>query len=299
MTDHIYGEESIKIKQTAKTDWVRSEFREQEKYRRNYYGTIFLEILLEKMQRKEDVLYIESVRAPRVVRVKRRKKEPDPKNCNVMEKQNEPVAKTCDEHRSKEPAASGGRSVQSVQNVQDMPVMPEIRLSNEPAERLQKGRSGLGINVEMPPESRNVGNSQGGNQYSMEHSMRSSMEVFKEYSMNVSKTGMASISGETILVWASGDILELSVMSELPEISGNYNAWCNVAGHTTGVYSSVKKRRCSSRTLSFFKNRTSFLCRLHKKFQISCIRRMTYAKINQSIFLPCEQRYSDSYICFT
>ncbi len=24
MTDHIYGEESIKIKQTAKTDWVRS-----------------------------------------------------------------------------------------------------------------------------------------------------------------------------------------------------------------------------------------------------------------------------------
>ena len=52
MTDHIYGEESIKIKQTAKTDWVRSEFREQEKYRRNYYGTIFLEILLEKMQRK-------------------------------------------------------------------------------------------------------------------------------------------------------------------------------------------------------------------------------------------------------
>lgn len=62
MTDHIYGEESIKIKQTAKTDWVRSEFREQEKYRRNYYGTIFLEILLEKMQRKEDVLYIESVR---------------------------------------------------------------------------------------------------------------------------------------------------------------------------------------------------------------------------------------------
>ena len=67
-------------------------------------------------------------------------------------------------------------------------------------------------------------NSQGGNQYSMEHSMRSSMEVFKEYSMNVSKTGMASISGETILVWASGDILELSVISELPEISGNYNA---------------------------------------------------------------------------
>ena len=100
MTDQFYGEESIKIKQTAKTGWVQSEFRKQEKYRRNYYGTIFLEILLEKMQRKEDVLYIESVRAPRVVRVKRRKKEPDPKNCNVMEKQNEPVAKTCDEHRS-------------------------------------------------------------------------------------------------------------------------------------------------------------------------------------------------------
>ena len=195
MTDHIYGEESIKIKQTAKTDWVRSEFREQEKYRRNYYGTIFLEILLDKMQRKENVLYIETVRAPRVVRVKRRKKELDPKNCNVVEKQNEPVAKTCDEHKS-----------------------------NEPAERLQKGRSGLGINIEMPPESRNVGNSQGGNQYSMEHSMRSSMEVSKEYSMNVSKTGMASIPGETILVWASGDILELSVMSKLPEISGNYNA---------------------------------------------------------------------------
>lgn len=52
MTDHIYGEESIKIKQTAKTDWVRSEFREQEKYRRNYYGTIFLEILLEKCSGK-------------------------------------------------------------------------------------------------------------------------------------------------------------------------------------------------------------------------------------------------------
>ena len=220
MTDQFYGEESIKIKQTAKTGWVQSEFREQERYRRNYYGTIFLEILLDKMQRKENVLYIETVRAPRVVRVKRRKKEPDPRNCNMAEKQNEPVAKTCDEHKSKESAASGGRSVQSVQNVQDMPVMPEIRLSNEPAERLQKGRPGLGINIEMPPESRNVGNSQGGNQYSM----RYSMEVSKEYSMNVSKTGMASISGETILVWASGDILELSVMSELPEISGNYNA---------------------------------------------------------------------------
>ena len=83
------------------------------------------------------MLYIETVRAPRVVRVKRRKKEPDPKNCNVVEKQNESVAKNCDEHKSKESAASEGRSVQSVQNVQDMPVIPEIRLSNEPAERLQ------------------------------------------------------------------------------------------------------------------------------------------------------------------
>lgn len=218
MTDHIYGEESIKIKQTAKTDWVRSEFREQEKYRRNYYGTIFLEILLEKMQRKEDVLYIESVRAPRVVRVKRRKKEPDPKNCNVMEKQNEPVAKTCDEHRSKEPAASGGRSVQSVQ---DMQIVPEIKLSNEPAGQLQGSNPGLGINTKILHESQSAGSSPGGNRHSMECSMECSMES----SMNVSKTGMASISGETILVWASGDILELSVMSELPEISGNYNAW--------------------------------------------------------------------------
>ena len=41
MTDQFYGEESIKIKQTAKTGWVQSEFRKQEKYRRNYYGTIF------------------------------------------------------------------------------------------------------------------------------------------------------------------------------------------------------------------------------------------------------------------
>lgn len=217
MTDHIYGEESIKIKQTAKTDWVRSEFREQEKYRRNYYGTIFLEILLEKMQRKEDVLYIESVRAPRVVRVKRRKKEPDPKNCNVMEKQNEPVAKTCDEHRSKEPAASGGRSVQSVQ---DMQIVPEIKLSNEPAGQLQGSNPGLGINTKILHESQSAGSSPGGNRHSMECSMECSMES----SMNVSKTGMASISGETILVWASGDILELSVMSELPEMSGNYNA---------------------------------------------------------------------------
>ena len=48
MTDQFYGEESIKIKQTAKTGWVQSEFRKQEKYRRNYYGTIFLEILLDK-----------------------------------------------------------------------------------------------------------------------------------------------------------------------------------------------------------------------------------------------------------
>lgn len=52
MTDQFYGEESIKIKQTAKTGWVQSEFRKQEKYRRNYYGTIFLEILLEKCSGK-------------------------------------------------------------------------------------------------------------------------------------------------------------------------------------------------------------------------------------------------------
>lgn len=31
MTDQFYGEESIKIKQTAKTGWVQSEFRKQEK----------------------------------------------------------------------------------------------------------------------------------------------------------------------------------------------------------------------------------------------------------------------------
>lgn len=30
MTDQFYGEESIKIKQTAKTGWVQSEFRKQE-----------------------------------------------------------------------------------------------------------------------------------------------------------------------------------------------------------------------------------------------------------------------------
>lgn len=188
MTDQFYGEESIKIKQTAKTGWVQSEFRKQEKYRRNYYGTIFLEILLDKMQRKEDVLYIESVRAPRVVRVKRRKKSRIRKIAtwwkSKMNLSQKPVMSIGQKNRR-----YPGRSVQSVQNVQDMQVMPEIRLSNEPAERLQKGRSGLGINVEMPPESRNVGNSQGGNQYSMEHSMRSSMEVVKEYSMNVSKPG--------------------------------------------------------------------------------------------------------------
>lgn len=217
MTDYFYGEESIKIKQTAKTGWVQSEFREQEKYRRNYYGTIFLEILLDKMQRKEDVLYIESVRAPRVVRVKRRKKEPDPKNCNVVEKQNEPVAKTCDEHKSKEPAVSGGRSVQSVPDTQ---IVPEIKLSNEPAGQLQGSHAGLGINTEALHEDRSAGSSPGGNQRSMKCSMECSMES----SMNVSKNGMAPVSRETILVWASGDILELSVMSELPEISGNYNA---------------------------------------------------------------------------
>lgn len=134
-----------------------------------------------------------------------------------MEKQNEPVAKTCDEHRSKEPAASGGRSVQSVQ---DMQIVPEIKLSNEPAGQLQGSNPGLGINTKILHESQSAGSSPGGNRHSMECSMECSMES----SMNVSKTGMASISGETILVWASGDILELSVMSELPEISGNYNA---------------------------------------------------------------------------
>lgn len=213
MTDQFYGEESIKIKQTAKTGWVQSEFREQEKYRRNYYGTIFLEILLDKMQRKEDVLYIESVRAPRVVRVKRRKKELNPQNRNVVEKQNDPVVKTCDEHKSKEPAVSGGRSVQSVPDTQ---IVPEIKLSNKPAGQLQGTHAGLGINTETPHEDRSAGSSPGGNQRSMKCSMESSM--------NVSKTGMAPLPRETILVWASGDILELSVMSELPEISGNYNA---------------------------------------------------------------------------
>ena len=188
MTDHIYGEESIKIKQTAKTDWVRSEFREQEKYRRNYYGTIFLEILLDKMQRKENVLYIETVRAPRVVRVKRRKKEPDTKKCNELEKQSEPVTKTCDEHKTKGTAVP----------------------------RVQGSRTEFGINTKISHESRNAGGGPCGNQRSVEYS--------RESSMNVSKIGMVPVSGETILVWASGDILELSVMSELPEISGNYNA---------------------------------------------------------------------------
>ncbi len=217
MTDQFYDEETFKIKQTAKTGWVRSEFREQEKYRRSYYGTIFLEILLDKMQRKEDVLYIESVRAPRVVRVKRRKKELNPQNRNVVEKQNEPVAKACDEHRPKEPAVSGGRSVQSVQ---DMQIVPEIKLSNEPAGQLQGSNPGHGINTKISHDSRSAGSSPGRNRHSMECSMECSMES----SMNVSKTGIAPTPGETILVWASGDILELSVMSELPEISGNYNA---------------------------------------------------------------------------
>jgi len=85
--------------------------------------------------------------------------------------------------------------------------MPEIRLSNEPAERLQKGRSGLGINVEMPPESRNVGNSQGGNQYSMEHSMDAHtrivspeieaipvFETFMEYSLKTSMEDLIECS---------------------------------------------------------------------------------------------------------
>lgn len=74
MTEQFYGDDSVRIKKTAKEEWVQSEFREQERYRRNYYGTIFLEILLDKMQQKERVLYIETVKAPRVVRMKRRKK---------------------------------------------------------------------------------------------------------------------------------------------------------------------------------------------------------------------------------
>ena len=37
------------------SDMSKMCIRDREKYRRNYYGTIFLEILLEKMQRKEDV----------------------------------------------------------------------------------------------------------------------------------------------------------------------------------------------------------------------------------------------------
>ena len=45
-----------------------------------------------------------------------------------------------------------------------------------------------------------------------------------ESSASVSKTGLTPVQKETILVWASGDILELTVMSELPEISGTYNA---------------------------------------------------------------------------
>lgn len=216
MTDHIYGEESIKIKQTAKTGWVQSEFREQERYRRNYYGTIFLEILLDKMQRKENVLYIESVRAPRVVRVKRRKKDPDTKKCDEAEKQSEPVIRNCDKQKSKETAVSGVRSVLPAHNVQDMQAVPGISLSNEPAGQLQGFRTEIGINTKISHDSRNAGSSPGGNQRSVEYSMGSSV--------NVSKIGIVPVSGETILVWASGDILELSVMSELPEISGNYNA---------------------------------------------------------------------------
>lgn len=73
MTEQFYEDDSVRIKKTAKEEWVQSEFREQERYRRNYYGTIFLEILLDKMQQKERVLYIETVKAPRVVRIKRRK----------------------------------------------------------------------------------------------------------------------------------------------------------------------------------------------------------------------------------
>ena len=55
MTEQFYGDDSVRIKKTAKEEWVQSEFREQERYRRNYYGTIFLEILLDKMQQKEEI----------------------------------------------------------------------------------------------------------------------------------------------------------------------------------------------------------------------------------------------------
>ena len=130
MTEQFYGDDSVRIKKTAKEEWVQSEFREQERYRRNYYGTIFLEILLDKMQQKERVLYIETVKAPRVVRIKRRKKDLDPKKCDEVERQKETVTKNCDAHKPKESMVSGTRSVPPAQNVQDMPVVPEIRLSN-------------------------------------------------------------------------------------------------------------------------------------------------------------------------
>jgi hypothetical protein len=51
MTDQFYGEESIKIKQTAKTGWVQSEFRKQEKYRRNATASEIMELIQEVQKR--------------------------------------------------------------------------------------------------------------------------------------------------------------------------------------------------------------------------------------------------------
>lgn len=216
MTEQFYGDDSVRIKKTAKEEWVQSEFREQERYRRNYYGTIFLEILLDKMQQKERVLYIETIKAPRVVRIKRRKKDLDPKKCDEVDRQKETVTKNCDAHKPKESMVSGTRSVPPAQNVQDMPVVPEIRLSNRSEEQRRGSHAELMISTDMSQESRNAGSSPGGNQCSTAYSMESSASV--------SKTGLTPVQKETILVWASGDILELTVMSELPEISGTYNA---------------------------------------------------------------------------
>ena len=231
MTEQFYGDDSVRIKKTAKEEWVQSEFREQERYRRNYYGTIFLEILLDKMQQKERVLYIETVKAPRVVRMKRRKKDLDPKKCDEVERQKETVTKNCDAHKPKESMVSGTRSVPPAQNVQDMPVVPEIRLSNGSEEQRRGSHAELRRSTDMSQESRNAGSSQGGNQCSTAYSMECcsvkycSMEgCSMEASASVSKTGLTPVQKETILVWASGDILELTVMSELPEISGTYNA---------------------------------------------------------------------------
>ena len=84
----------------------------------------------------------------------------------------------------------------------------------------------LMISTDMSQESRNAGSSQGGNQCSTAYSMECCSVKYcsMEASASVSKTGLTPVQKETILVWASGDILELTVMSELPEISGTYNA---------------------------------------------------------------------------